>query len=1004
MYIFMDLETYSECDIKRGAYAYAEHPTTEVLLWGYAIDDAPAKVWDVTKGEAMPHDLHEALGEVMAGEAKTVWHNGFNFDTNVLAQSRDRRTRIRIPRSAIIDTMHIAYQHGLPGALGDLCTIYGLGEDKAKDRDGKRLVQLFCKPHRYGKNDPTKIRYNRISRPEDWERFVNYCRLDVEAERELFKRLPRINLTRQERALELLDDRINQRGMLMDIDLARAAIQALGDEAKANRSRTAELTGGALDSTTRTAALIAYLKDRFGIELKNLQKNEVARLIEDDSIPEPMRDLLRIRLTSAKASVKKYQAILDCVNSDGRLRGCLQFRGASRTGRWCLTGDHEVLTPNGWVPLCAWQGGKIAVWNPQSEALSFQPAEALAFFYEGKMYHYESARCDQLSTPDHKMPYLGKDGRWTSDTVENLANKRIAIPFTGIRHAPATLEHDLLRVVIMTQADGCYTTDGQLNFRFKKERKVQRCKMLLRRAGIPFTFDRLSGGVTRINVRSRDLPLWLRIFRDKQFGYWLLNESADVIFDELPEWDGYRGGPNSIQYSTNNRANADLIQALAALSGRYATLLLKKVQKENWAPQYVVNIWNTPGKSHTLPKPTVEDFSGTVYCASTSTGFFLVRRGGKVWVTGNSGRLFQPQNLPRQTKDPDDVNQDIDDLKAGELWMWSQDLAGDLAQALRGAIIVPPGKKMVVADYSNIEGRVLAWVAGEKWKLQAFREYDACTGPDLYKLTYSRAFNIDVAKVTKPQRQMGKVLELAMGYGGGVGAFVAFATGYSVHLETMADSLDGVIPSDVYEESCDLYEWAAGQNRLGGLSRKVWIACDSVKRLWRRSNPHIVALWDSAAAACVTAIREPGVKVGIALDGAVHAVRKGSWLYIRLPSGRFLCYPSARLGSKEEGCDLTYMGVNQYTRKWERIKTFAGKLVENTIQAIACDVLADALPRLDANGYEPILTVHDEVLAEALDTNEFTHERMEKLMATNPKWAKGLPLAAAGFESKRYHK
>ena len=703
MYIFMDLETYSECDIKRGAYAYAEHPTTEVLLWGYAIGDAPAKVWDVTRGEAMPHDLHEALGEVMAGEAKTVWHNGFNFDTNVLAQSRDRRTRIRIPRSAIIDTMHIAYQHGLPGALGDLCTIYGLGEDKAKDRDGKRLVQLFCKPHRYGKNDPTKVRYNRVSRPEDWERFVNYCRLDVEAERELFKRLPRINLTRQERALELLDDRINQRGMLMDTDLARAAIKALEDEAKANRSRTAELTGGALDSTTRTAALIAYLKDRFGIELKNLQKNEVARLIEDDTIPEPMRDLLRIRLTSAKASVKKYQAILDCVNSDGRLRGCLQFRGASRTGRW-------------------------------------------------------------------------------------------------------------------------------------------------------------------------------------------------------------------------------------------------------------------------------------------------------------SGRLFQPQNLPRQTKDPDDVNKDIDDLKAGELWMWARDLAGDLAQALRGAIIVPPGKKMVVADYSNIEGRVLAWVAGEKWKLQAFRDYDAGTGPDLYKLTYARAFNIDVAKVTKPQRQMGKVLELAMGYGGGVGAFVAFATGYSVHLETMADSLDGVIPSDVYEESCDLYEWAAGQNRLGGLSRKVWIACDSVKRLWRRSNPHIVALWDSAAAACVTAIREPGVKVGIALDGAVHAVRKGSWLYIRLPSGRFLCYPSARLGSKEEGCDLTYMGVNQYTRKWERIKTFAGKLVENTIQAIACDVLAAALPRLDANGYEPILTVHDEVLAEALDTDEFTHERMEKLMATNPKWAEGLPLAAAGFESKRYHK
>lgn len=1003
-YVFMDLETYSEANIRNGAYAYAEHPTTEVLLWGYAIGDEPARVWDVTTGDPMPHDLHEALCDVAAGEAKTVWHNGFNFDTNVLAKSRDKRTRFVIPRRSIIDTMHMAYQHGLPGALGDLSAIYGLAEDKAKDRDGKRLVQLFCKPHRYGKDDPRQVRYTAKDRPEDWKRFVNYCRLDVEAERELFRRLPKINLSKAERELELLDDEINRRGMLMDTELALAAIAAMNEDLKISRARTAELTEGALDSTTRTAATIAYIRDTYGVELANLQKNEVARLIEDEAMPEPMRELLRIRLSSAKASVKKYEAILNCVNSDHRLRGALQFRGAARTGRWCLTGDHEVLTPDGWVPLCAWTGGKIAVWNPQSEALSFQPAEALAFPYEGKMYHYESARCDQISTPDHRMPYLGKDGRWTSDTVENLARKRIAIPFTGIRHAPATMEHDLLRVVIMTQADGCYTTDDQLNFRFKKERKVQRCKMLLRRAGIPFTFDRLSGGVTRINVRSRDLPLWLRIFRDKQFGYWLLNESADVIFDELPEWDGYRGGPNSIQYSTTNRANADLIQALAALSGRYATLLVKDVKRENWAPQYVVNIWSTPGKAHTLSAPAVEDFSGTVYCASTSTGFFLVRRGGKVWVTGNSGRLFQPQNLPRQTKDPLEIERDIEDMKLGILSMFSEDLADDLAQALRGSIIVPEGKRMVVADYSNIEGRVLAWVAGEKWKLDAFRRFDEGTGPDLYKMTYAKAFNIKATEVTKPQRQMGKVLELGMGYGGGVGAFVTFARGYGVNLEDMAKSLDGVIPQEVYEESCDLYEWAAGQNRLGGLSRHVWIACDSVKRLWRRSNPHIVMLWDVTADACVTAINEPGVRQGIALNGAVYALRKGTWLYLHLPSGRHLCYPVARVGSKDEGCDLSYMGVNQYTRKWERIKTHGGKLVENLIQAIACDVLAAALPRLDAAGFEPILTVHDEVLAEAPDNPDFSHEHMEALMATNPKWAQGLPLAAAGFESKRYHK
>ena len=701
-YVFMDLETYSEANIRNGAYAYTEHPTTEVLLWGYAIGDAPAKVWDVTTGDPMPYDLHEALADIAAGEAYSVWHNGFNFDTNVLAKVRGP-AHVVIPRDRIIDTMHLAYQHGLPGALGDLSAIYKLSEDKAKDKDGKRLVQLFCKPHKYGKNDPSQIRYTKKSRPDDWERFVNYCRLDVEAERELFKRLPRFNCTKAERRLELLDDRINRRGMLMDVDLARAAIRMMEGQASESKKRTAELTDGALDSTTRTAATIQYIKDTYGVELKNLQKSEISRLIEDDRLPEPMRELLRIRLSSAKASIKKYEAILECVNSDGRLRGGLQFRGAARTGRW-------------------------------------------------------------------------------------------------------------------------------------------------------------------------------------------------------------------------------------------------------------------------------------------------------------SGRLFQPQNLPRQTKDPEQIEEDINDVLAGTLDMFSYDVAGDLAQALRGAIMVPAGSKMVVADYSNIEGRVLAWVAGEKWKLQAFREYDAGTGPDLYKLTYSRAFNIDVASVTKPQRQMGKVLELGMGYGGGVGAFTAFAAGYSMALQAMADGLKGIIPPPVLEKATSLYEWALENKRTSGMKRDVWIACDCVKRLWRSANPHICALWDSAAEACITALNEPGVRAPIALAGAVHAVKRGSWLLIRLPSGRFLCYPAAKAGSADEGCDMSYMGVNQYTRKWERIKTHGGKLVENIIQAVACDVLANALPALEDAGYRPILTVHDEVLAEAPDSPEFNHEAMEKIMATNPEWAKGLPLAAAGFDSKRYHK
>ena len=244
--LFCDLETFSECPISRGAYRYAEDPTTEVLLWGYAVGHDPAKVWDVASGAPIPSDLKQALAAVCAGRDSIVWHNGFNFDTNVLRLSRNSAVRVDIPRARIVDTMHMAYQHGLPGALGDLSVIYGLSKDVAKDRDGKRLVQLFCKPHTYGRDDPAPVRYDAKNKPEEWRRFVNYCRLDVEAERALYKKLPRFNLTPQEHELQLLDDEINRRGMLMDTELATRAIAILNERAADSRRRTEEMTDGSV--------------------------------------------------------------------------------------------------------------------------------------------------------------------------------------------------------------------------------------------------------------------------------------------------------------------------------------------------------------------------------------------------------------------------------------------------------------------------------------------------------------------------------------------------------------------------------------------------------------------------------------------------------------------------------------------------------------------------------------------------------------------------------------
>ncbi len=990
--IYADTETFSSQDLSRvGAARYAED--AQIILWSYAENDEPAKVWDRVSNPQMPADLKRMWERLFADpDARVVMHNGMNFDRQVFASNGFGE----IPAEKIIDTMVLAYEHALPGSLEQLCEAFRLDADHAKDKDGKRLIQIFCKPL------PKNYKLTRATpqtHPAEWERFKNYARLDIESMRAIYKKLPKWNATAQERRLQALDAVINSRGMCIDLELAKGAVETAARHRTHLAARTQKLTGGAVSAATQRDALLEYLRTEWGLDLASATRAEVEKRIAEPGIPEPVKELLRIRIASTKISVQKFQSVLNAACEDGRLRGCLQFRGASRTGRFCLTGDHEVLTPNGWVRLDQWSGGRIAVWNKESEAISFQDSEALAFDYTGAMYVYDSVRCAQICTPDHRMPFLGKDGRWKVDTVEHLAAKGgVVIPFTGFRKPPSTMDHDLLRVLIMTQADGRFTEDGQVVYNFKKARKVERCKMLLRRVGVPFVADSYESGVTRIAILSRFVPLWLRLFKGKEFGFWLFNESSDVIFDELPEWDGYRCGPNSIQYCTKSKHNADLIQALAVLSGRTATCLIKKPAKAHWSDCYAVNIWSTPGKGHRLTEaPTTIEFDGRVYCAKTPTGFFVVRRNGRVWVTGNSGRIFQPQNLARPTMRNDEIEFAIEATKGGLLDTFYEDPMPVLSNLLRGLIIAPKGKKLVVADYSNVEGRVLAWLAGEEWKLKAFRDFDAGVGHDLYKLTYARAFNVKPETVTKAQRQMGKVLELGMGYGGGAGAFRTFALAYGIDLHDMADAVKSSISPAIWAEACEWYPKALLGGFTEGMDKDVFLACDSVKRAWRKANAQIVQFWYDMDAGVRQAVIEGGpVRVGrhITVD------KKGNYLRVRLPSGRYLIYPSPRID--DDG--ISYFGVAQVSRKWARIRSWGGKFVENVTQAAACDLLCEALLNLEAEGYQTVLTVHDEAICEVPDTAEFSAERMEKIMCRLPKWAAGLPLAAAGFESLRYRK
>jgi DNA polymerase len=321
-----------------------------------------------------------------------------------------------------------------------------------------------------------------------------------------------------------------------------------------------------------------------------------------------------------------------------------------------------------------------------------------------------------------------------------------------------------------------------------------------------------------------------------------------------------------------------------------------------------------------------------------------------------------------------------------------------LSSLVRGCIVAPPGRKLVVADLAGIEARMLAWLAGEQWKLQAFRDFDNGIGADLYKLDYAKSFQVPVEEVTKEQRSIGKVMTLMLGYAGGVGAFLTGAATYGFDIEDLGLRAYGTLPGWVREEAHDFYAWAVRQKRSTfGLSERAFVVCDGLKRLWRAAHPNVVTFWSELQAACVGAVERPG---HTAQCRRLKVRRDGAWLRVVLPSGRALCYPQPKV---EDG-QLSYMGTNQYSRKWERIRTYSGKLVENCTQAAARDVLAGSMPEVEAAGYSIVLHVHDEIITETPDSPEFTADGLAEIMSRPPEWAPDIPLAAAGFEAYRYRK
>lgn len=714
--LWLDTETYSATPIKDGTYVYAEN--SEVMLLTYAIDDGPVHCIDLTVpgGEAATRRLLSQF--MLHPEAVVVAHNVM-FDRNVL---RLGKLKIEIPIERWRCSMVKALLHGLPGKLDKLCELFKLPEELSK-KDGLKLIRRFCMPQTFHHalqrasyetaklyraaiaeaKENWKGRATRHTHPAQWELFVEYAKADIPSMRAVWQKLPNWNYGETgagalERDLWFADQRLNDRGVAIDLDLVHAAIRATDAEQARLKGQVVEHTAGYVESANQRERMLEFIFSEYGIGMNDLKGASVDKMLAREDLDPGLKELLRIRGQASQTSTAKYKAFLKGVSSDGRLRGMLQFSGAARTRR-------------------------------------------------------DAGRTVQL---------------------QNLPSRGLLPP-------------DQVEVGIEALLGGC----------------------------------------------------------------------EDLIFDNI--------------------------------------MLLT-------------------------------------------------------------------------------------------------------ASTIRSVIVPAAGKKLVVADLSNIEGRALAWLAGEEWKLDAFRAFDAGTGPDLYKLAYAKAFNILVELVTKFQRSIGKVMELGLGYAGGINAFVTFALAYGIDLEEMAEAAWPMLEPELIEKATNFVHWLQDKGTRYPMSDKAAIVCECFKRGWRSAHPMTEKLWAEMELGFRKACITPGK---VFEYRSFRFVRSGPWLQILLPSGRRLCYPHPQIDEKGQ---LSYMGINQFTRQWTRIKTYGGRLTENACQSVARDFMFDAMPGIEAAGYDPVIRVHDEGVCEAPDDEDFTPEALSALLAATPPWGAGMPLAAAGFQGARYKK
>lgn len=972
----IDIETYSEYDItKCGAYKYCEAPGFEVLLFGYSIDGGPVKVINMldTILDGFPDDIYSALTD--SNVLKTAFNA--NFERTALA----KYFGLVLPPEQWSCTMAKASMFGLPLSLG--AAAKALNVDVEKDTAGKALIKYFAMPCKPTKANGQRTRNLPHHDPEKWAQFTEYCRKDVVVEQAIREKLKLYKVPDTEIRLWNLDQKINDRGIKVDTVLVNNAIGMSAANTELLTTEAVQLTG--LENPNSASQLKKWLSDQLGTEIKSLTKSAIPELLEDieevsdddgyfpgeiDDINvnnASVRRMLEIRQEMAKTSVKKYMAMRNGVCLDTRVRGLLQYYGANRTGRWA--------------------GRLVQVQNlPQNHLPDLDLARQLV--YRGDM--------DAVDLLFGNVP----------DTLSQLIRTAFVAPkgyrfivadFSAIEaRVIAWLANEKWRLDVFNTHGKIYEASAAQMFKVPIESVTKGSD--LRQKGKVAELACIAEGQLVLTdcglVPIERVTLKHRVFDGDHFvshdGVVFKGFKKTITYEGLTATPDHlvwvEGQSNPISFGDAASSRKHLLQSRPCRSSIWKRRdnksreamgekmeRRKSVDRMQRVRNYSMDFIQQPQKKYfkRLSVMLTTKASSVMALQAAYSGKTEMRKPQRQELRQLRSKrdLFQLQNNFRSWNlDNGQCEELLAPFRNGsykhkrELRTWKYSIYRKNTQSSKSEKIKSAfleRSRMAIFENSG-DPNVKFW--HDKRTNYRKCKNRSCRKTKELEIDSTEVRTYDILNAGPKSRfTVSGVLVHNCGYQGGPDALVSM----------------GALKMGIREEELP-----------------------KIIKQWRNANKKIVEFWYTVGDAALKAV---GRGIPVTIQFGIKFFMQGGNLFIELPSGRRLCYLTAKVIDGRFGEVMVYGGIDQKTRQWKIQETYGGKLVENIVQAVARDCLADAMLRVDAAGYKIAMHVHDEIVCEAPE-GFGSLEEINTIMGMTIPWAKGLPLKADSYETTYYKK